>query len=79
MLTLIQARSLMPVLGHGNVSARVGGARKGAIGSIPGNPRLLSSDRVQTRALGGEMGRYDSFCALLWCRPSVPGKADWIV
>jgi hypothetical protein len=34
------------------VSARVGGARQGAVGSIHGNLRLLSRDRTQTRALG---------------------------
>lgn len=78
-MTLTQTRSLMPVLGHGMVSARVGGARQGGVGSIHGNLRLLSRDRTQTRALGGEMGRCDCCVALLWCRPSVPGKADWIV
>ena len=50
---LTQTRSLVPVLGHGMISGRVSGTRQGAISSVHGVLRRLSSDRVQTCALGG--------------------------
>ena len=59
---LTQTRSLVPVLGHGMISGRVSGTRQGAISSVHGVLRRLSSDRVQTCALGGALGRFECFC-----------------